>query len=362
MCKVSHSLDVCDLFLKKSLPERREFLKSNGLCFGCLKHGHRGKTCRARMTCSHCNQRHPTSLHDKDFLNRQKQNETKKDAVTSHRVRINKNSNFSSCIVNSHIQPVWVHHISDPENKILVYAIIDEQSDGCFIKETTLDKLKANGPKVQVQLYTVLKSERITCKKIDGLVVKGYFENEEIVLPHAYTRSSIPADVNHIPRPETAKNWPHLEKIADQLMPFRDDVEVGLLIGTNCMKAVKPIDIIPGDGLDPYAKKTLLGWGIIGVIQKDLEDGIEELVAHRIMVSEVSIGKSVERAMFSFDTKVKEVHGVDMKQISKMFEMDFSDRKLEGTSYSYEDRKFMSIMERDIHQLPDDHYEMPLPF
>lgn len=37
-----------------------------------------------------------------------------------------------------------------------------------------------------------------------------------------------------------AWNWPHLTPIADQLMPYREDVEVGLLIGTNCTCAIKP--------------------------------------------------------------------------------------------------------------------------
>ena len=49
-------------------------------------------------------------------------------------------------------------------------------------------------------------------------------------------------------------------------MPYREDVEVGLLIGANCARAMKPTEVIPGLEDDPYAKKTALGWRVIGVV------------------------------------------------------------------------------------------------
>ena len=40
----------------------------------------------------------------------------------------------------------------------------------------------------------------------------------------------------------------------------KDDVHLGLLIGANCMKPLKPTKIIHNEGGDPYANKTRLGW------------------------------------------------------------------------------------------------------
>ena len=40
----------------------------------------------------------------------------------------------------------------------------------------------------------------------------------------------------------------------------------GLLIGLNCPRAIKPLEVIPGKDNDPYAKRTALGWGIIGLV------------------------------------------------------------------------------------------------
>ncbi|XP_077998381.1 uncharacterized protein LOC144451421 [Glandiceps talaboti] len=59
-----HSLESCQRLERKPVTERLEFLKSWGICFGCLKSGHMKKDCRRRVTCSHCHKKHPTVLHE----------------------------------------------------------------------------------------------------------------------------------------------------------------------------------------------------------------------------------------------------------------------------------------------------------
>ena len=49
----------------------------------------------------------------------------------------------------------------------------------------------------------------------------------------------MPANKSHIPTPQMARKWPHLEAMADKLMPLAD-CEVGLLIGYNCSRALAP--------------------------------------------------------------------------------------------------------------------------
>lgn len=57
---------------------------------------------------------------------------------------------------HSLIVPVWLHHEENPESKIKVYALLDEQSDACFVKESTLNAIGMDGPDVQLELSTVL--------------------------------------------------------------------------------------------------------------------------------------------------------------------------------------------------------------
>ena len=50
-------------------------------------------------------------------------------------------------------------------------------------------------------------------------------------------------------------------------MPYRGDLEVSLLIGTNCPKAIKPRQVNPGADNDPYGIKTPI-LGIVGRVCK----------------------------------------------------------------------------------------------
>ena len=50
-----------------------------------------------------------------------------------------------------------------------------------------------------------------------------------------------------------------------------EGIVAGLLIGTNCMKALEPMQIIPSKEDGPYAYKTLLGWCIVGPIVNPID-------------------------------------------------------------------------------------------
>ena len=145
-----------------------------------------------------------------------------------------------------------------------------------------------------------------------------------------------------------ARKWPHLKKVADHLMPYNDQLDVSLLLGINCARAIKPREIIPGDDDDPYAKKTALGWGVISMVMPNSsEHEEEELGVNRINAREVQF-RPKKVCHFALKSDTKEI--VSPAQVKRMFELD-----------SYEDKKFMSKDSEGIHQRPDGHYEMPLP-
>ena len=52
-------------------------------------------------------------------------------------------------------------------------------------------------------------------------------------------------------------------------MPYREDIEIGLLVGSDCSRAIIPREVITGKGDDLYAQRTDLGWAIIGMVGKD---------------------------------------------------------------------------------------------
>ena len=49
----------------------------------------------------------------------------------------------------------------------------------------------------------------------------------------------------------------------------RDYISMGLLIGTNCIKALDPLTLIPNCDNGPYAFQTRLGWCFVGPVNGD---------------------------------------------------------------------------------------------
>ena len=139
---------------------------------------------------------------------------------------------------------------------------------------------------------------------------------------------------------------------------------MGLLIGSDCPRAIVPREVIPGGCNDPYALRIELGWGLVGKVESYSEDDDDVFgVINRIVTREVAVvGSGDERKFcyFTIETKAKEI--INPFQINQMFEMDFSEKSVNNDKLSQEDKTFLQRMEQGIHQGTDGHYEMPLPF
>ena len=129
------------------------------------------------------------------------------------------------------ILPVWIHHKNDPDRRVKVYAVLGEKSDTCFVTDDVIDKLGVTGPVIQLELDTMHAIEKIDTQRIDDLVVSRFNGKVNIPLPKACTRTHIPRQCGQIPRPETARKYDHLEKIAGEIPPYEEHLSIGLLIG-----------------------------------------------------------------------------------------------------------------------------------
>ncbi|KAI5085315.1 hypothetical protein C0J45_23790, partial [Silurus meridionalis] len=337
-CKrYGHSLHRCRKIMEKPVEERVKFVQSERLCFGCLKTGHNSKSCTARSLCDKCGKSHPTCLHQ-DRENKYsgpkvKDNQEQSNAipcpvgrtsdlqtikesksVTSNRIIQERNITHTSSII-----PVYISTTAEPEKEILVYALLDTQSDTTFILKDTAETLNIKKESVKLKISTITsKTKVVSSQKLNGLQVRGIRSEVRIKLPTTYTRDYIPANKSHIPTCETAKNWPHLEHLADQMSP-KLDCEVGLLVGYNCPQALLPRDVICGKEDQPFAQRSVLGWSIVGY--NDYHDDYED-----------EIGS------------------------------DFAERNKEEFCVSQEDLQFLEKLNKGIKQNQDGHYEMPLPF
>ena len=365
-CKGNHDLDTCKEYLTKPLEERKLFAQEQRLCFGCLRQGHRSKFCRSRKTCSTCQRKHPTSLHG-DIPKSRSEPETSTmsttpEAVTAAsqetsqdaspeptRVLFSQHggSNKSSMIV-----PVWLSHESQPHQEILVYALLDSQSESTFLLDKTCEQLGIKGDPCDLLLSTMTsQSALLQSSKVRGLRVRGSDSSRVLPLPTVFTRDIMPANRSHIPKASMATKWPYLLPMANQLAPVTD-ADIGLLIGYDCPRALAPTDVIPPQYGGPYAQKTLLGWGIVGIVDGDT--AYDDIGPSHVAMATENDGHIVFRAA------VKEV--ISLRDFHQVLERDLNEREAGDRKFSQDDIRFLELMESGTRQCDDKHYEMPLPF
>ncbi|XP_061782846.1 uncharacterized protein [Nerophis lumbriciformis] len=168
----NHNILTCRKFMEKENAAKVQFVKDKGLCFGCLKSGHISKKCEKRSICNTCKGKHPTCLHeerDKESRkNKDIQRETKgtsesketkqtkepsqetPNEAISNRIIQSDNTDLTSTIV-----PVWLSTKSNPEKELLLYALLDSQSDTTLVLQEKADVLDTDKKDVQLKLSTL---------------------------------------------------------------------------------------------------------------------------------------------------------------------------------------------------------------
>ena len=343
LCKGEHYIQHCEKFKSMSFDERKTLVTSKGLCFSCLRRGHIKKDCQRRgkpLFYVGLPPRSENPPKDRPQAQESQSQETtevepQQHEASTHRVQVKPQQDcFHSLIV-----PVVVYHESDPHVQMLTYALLDNQSNACFATDSIVDRLGVKKEAVNLKLTTMLDKGEVDSNIVNGLVIRGISEKKEVSLPVTYTRDCIPIDTSLIPSPETARQWPHLQKMSQHLHPVNENLEVGLLIGFNCSTALMPREIIAAEDGDPYGVKTTLGWGVVGLMTKESDGNNQE-------------------THFAFRTHVKEVSPIQVKQ---MWEQEFKDVTDVTAPYSVEDSKFLKIVGEGIHQKENSHFEIPLP-
>ena len=125
-------------FVVKPIEERRQFLISNGLCSKCCGVvPHKTNECRlSTVSCGICKQStHPTGLHieNKPLINQGGESVNNKQQNTTSKCTQICGEGFAgkSC---AKIVQVKVYHKDKPENYLITYCIIDEQSNRSLVK------------------------------------------------------------------------------------------------------------------------------------------------------------------------------------------------------------------------------------
>ena len=148
--------------------------------------------------------------------------------------------------------------------------MLDSCSTGTFLLEDIAACLDAKG--TDTKLMTVNGTQLHDTKALNGLIVTDLNGENRIDLPRTFIKEDISAIEVDVAAAELAHKWKHLKRIAECMPSQLHGAKVGLLIGSNCPKALEPIDIIVSENDGPYAINTFAGWAIVGPLNLSNKD------------------------------------------------------------------------------------------
>ena len=180
----NHNTEDCRQFLGKSVEERRRFVKSNGLCFYCLRK-HLARYCNDKIPCKKCGRGHSTLLHQEDDgrVEYSAENSTKgnitvkesKQSKPSETETRTKNINTASCITpylnssRSATVPIMVLTAIDNSNtdsETKFFALLDTGADVSICSRKLAETLYGWKPNDNLSIRFLEKSpESYVCMK-----------------------------------------------------------------------------------------------------------------------------------------------------------------------------------------------------
>lgn len=324
------------------------------MCFACYRTGHLSKNCSNRRKCKHCGRLHPSALHIDGQLPRKDNSGPVKQENYKALNNACTNPQTASCHAAKSNESVILHAILPVRVKtkgntksVITYAFYDNGSGGCFLTENLREQLGVDGERTELQLGTVHGQSLVTTTVVHDLVVTDMEDKYPIEILRSYTRMEIPVTEQQIPTPELVEQWEHLRGVAKRIHKFIPNLEIGLLIGSNCPAALEPLEVVPRGDEGPYAMRLRQRWTLTGPLHVKDSLNPSNVTCHRIKAREVE--------------SVKET--VSPQAIQQMFELDFNDHRSgpDECSYFQEDKRFMAMIEEGI-QRHNGHYVIPLPF
>ena len=128
--------------------------------------------------------------------------------------------------------------------------------------EDLVNALQIDGIDTSVVVKTLNVQSRLKSRLVTGLAASNPSDKFWINLLRCYTRKELPVDPEEIPTPEKLRRWHHLQTVASKTVQ-NPSAHVGVLIGANCLPALKSTEFIRSEAGGPYAYKTKLGvlWG-----------------------------------------------------------------------------------------------------
>lgn len=241
-CSSNHTLNLCKDFAKKAHRDTLSFLKTKGICFGCLSiGGHISKDCKNRLTCNICKKAHPSALHiePKDHMN--------KDSTVSEPKGPSGVIGGASAELCGHIGagdqesvlPIVPVRVKAAKGSHVhqVYALLDPGSSATFCSEELMSQLGLKGKRTHILLRTLNQEMPVPAYVVSGLEVSALDSDNFLPLPDTFTQKEMPVTTSSIPEQTDLTHWAYLSQVTIPTI----NSKVELLIGTNAPNFIRAL-------------------------------------------------------------------------------------------------------------------------
>ncbi|XP_028395734.1 uncharacterized protein LOC114519762 [Dendronephthya gigantea] len=238
VCEEDHRVIDCPVLAKASVPERLELVKKARLCFSCLNRGHSKNDCRSKKKCKEddsCPYFHHPLLH-------------------------HSSEPVASILDKASMMPVIRARFRAPNGRVREgNVLVDSGAGTTVIRSQFAKELGLNGKRERVDLAVVggEKLEQPHSRRVNFSISALEGNQEFKIEAHEIEKTILNV-------PELNRKWlrsfPHLRDIDFS----HASGSVDLILGVHYTHLHWEEEIRRGKEFQPVAKKTKLGWYVIG--------------------------------------------------------------------------------------------------
>ncbi|XP_071139321.1 uncharacterized protein [Mytilus edulis] len=369
----NHTLNDCRTFKSKPIQERRQFLKLNKLCFGCcLSASHFKRNCPNAIKCGECGKTdHPTALHikNRDQQSTEPSGHGGEPVDVEHEVQTPIQSACTQICMDkfggkscAKIIPVEVYRSDNPDRRLKVYALMDDQSNRTLGKSELFDYFGSTSVS-DFTLSTCSGKSQASGRKLSGLVVESLDKQTQLHVPDILECNLIPDSKDEIPTQEVVLFHNHLSDLVEFIEPLDEESEILLLIGRDLISAHHVLDQRIESGNAPYAQKLPLGWTVIGETclgKLHYPDETRVKKTYLLSSDRISIFPPCTSELKIDEVRTLEVNESAYDNIGKDVFIRRPDDDKPGLSR--DDRKFIESMDTNFWKDSRGNWSAPLPF
>ncbi|XP_050463467.1 uncharacterized protein LOC126857789 [Cataglyphis hispanica] len=248
LCHKEHYIMFCDAYKAKPAAERRQHVEKHQLCFNCLGK-HKVSDCSSKKTCSICDARHHSTLHDAC-----KTTEVAKSSLSANRAS---KATLAVLLATARVRVAdkfGVFHTAR--------ALIDQGSEVSIVAESLVQRLQLSRTPASTDIVGV------------GGQLTGSRGRVELALTPL--RDGPPLRVSALILRQltlytggirvSRNTWPHINGIELADPDFFADDSVELLLGADVCATILQPGLRRGGRRQPVAQRTTLGWILSGSV------------------------------------------------------------------------------------------------